>query len=328
MWKRAETYQRHPRRLEDLLRLGRRALRVGLVARLRLRHGVPRERRARSATKYPEIPPVVATHKGFALPGLRPARRRAARRRPGRQGQPGRAFMIYHSGYDIFEYDGVPVGGDRRARTRATTRSTRRTARSTRSSSRCARTSGTPRSSSSPARRSATCRTCGPSSARSGASTMQRPQRGRAPARQADHPRRAQAHRVGHRQPLVRLAAAARSSRCAGCSSPTRPRSSTTCRTASTATSRTRRSRRRRPTRTIRNGILGRNAALGLQHRPRRAAPQARPATTINGLRETDYIDNARRRRSRRRRCASNTMHGARTRREVLKGLIEGPWTP
>ena len=67
----------------------------------RHRHGASSSRSRRSREKYPEIPPTVATHKGFALPGLRPARRRAARRRPGREGEPRTCnIIVYHSGYD------------------------------------------------------------------------------------------------------------------------------------------------------------------------------------------------------------------------------------
>jgi uncharacterized protein len=57
------------------------------------------------------VPPVVATHKGFALPGF--DQRGAAPRDvgPAARANPGVKFMIYHSGYDIFNYNGVPVGG-------------------------------------------------------------------------------------------------------------------------------------------------------------------------------------------------------------------------
>jgi predicted TIM-barrel fold metal-dependent hydrolase len=58
------------------------------------------------------VPPVVATHKGFALPGF--DQRGAAPRDvgPAAKANPDVRFMIYHSGYDIFE-SGVPVGGDK-----------------------------------------------------------------------------------------------------------------------------------------------------------------------------------------------------------------------
>lgn len=61
--------------------------------------------------KYPDIPPVVATHKGFSLPGF--DQRGASPRDvgPAAKANPDVRFMIYHSGYDIFNYNGVPVGG-------------------------------------------------------------------------------------------------------------------------------------------------------------------------------------------------------------------------
>jgi hypothetical protein len=51
--------------------------------------------------KYPEIPPTVATHKGFALPGF--DQRGAAPRDvgPAAKAHRGVNFIIYHSGYDI-----------------------------------------------------------------------------------------------------------------------------------------------------------------------------------------------------------------------------------
>jgi predicted TIM-barrel fold metal-dependent hydrolase len=50
--------------------------------------------------KHPQIPPVVATHKGFALPGFD---QRAAQPRdigPAAKAYPGVRFLVYHSGYD------------------------------------------------------------------------------------------------------------------------------------------------------------------------------------------------------------------------------------
>src|SRR4051794_8781868 len=65
----------------------------------------------RISKKYPHIPPVVATHKGFSLPGF--DQRGASPRDvgPAAKAHPFVRFMIYHSGYDIFNYNGVPVGG-------------------------------------------------------------------------------------------------------------------------------------------------------------------------------------------------------------------------
>jgi predicted TIM-barrel fold metal-dependent hydrolase len=59
----------------------------------------------------PEIPPVVATHKGFALPGF--DQRAAAPRDvgPAARQNPGVNFLIYHSGYDIGDTQ-EPYPGD------------------------------------------------------------------------------------------------------------------------------------------------------------------------------------------------------------------------
>src|SRR4051812_16846513 len=61
--------------------------------------------------KYPKIPPVIATHKGFSLPGF--DQRGASPRDvgPAAKANPGVRFMIYHSGYDIFNYNGLPISG-------------------------------------------------------------------------------------------------------------------------------------------------------------------------------------------------------------------------
>ena len=157
------------------------------------------------STQVPEIPPVVATHKGFALPGLRPARRRrratSARRR--RQ-NPGVRFLVYHSGYDIGDTQG-PYRGDarrrlehehgRRADQEPAREQLRRDAGSARRASKFGNVPNVYAELGSVWR-----------------DVDARPRPGRAPARQADHPRRAEADRLGHRQPLVRLAAGRRSS--------------------------------------------------------------------------------------------------------------------
>ncbi|MGH2978447.1 MAG: hypothetical protein ACRDLQ_02260, partial [Solirubrobacterales bacterium] len=56
--------------------------------------------------KYPEIPPVIATHKGFALPGF--DQRAAAPRDigPAARQNPDVNFLVYHSGYDIGDEQG------------------------------------------------------------------------------------------------------------------------------------------------------------------------------------------------------------------------------
>jgi uncharacterized protein len=63
----------------------------------------------------PEVPPVVATHKGFALPGF--DQRAAAPRDigPAARQNPGVNFLVYHSGYDTGDTQ-RPYAGDARAR--------------------------------------------------------------------------------------------------------------------------------------------------------------------------------------------------------------------
>jgi hypothetical protein len=64
--------------------------------------------------KYPKIPPVVATHKGFALPGFD---QRAAQPRdigPAAKQYRGVRFLVYHSGYDIGDTQ-RPYAGDDKA---------------------------------------------------------------------------------------------------------------------------------------------------------------------------------------------------------------------
>ncbi|MGH2986242.1 MAG: amidohydrolase family protein [Solirubrobacterales bacterium] len=64
--------------------------------------------------KVKRIPPVVATHKGFALPGFD---QRAATPRdigPAARQYPGVRFLVYHSGYDIGDTQ-RPYAGDERA---------------------------------------------------------------------------------------------------------------------------------------------------------------------------------------------------------------------
>jgi predicted TIM-barrel fold metal-dependent hydrolase len=64
--------------------------------------------------KVKRVPPVVATHKGFALPGFD---QRAATPRdigPAARQYPGVRFLVYHSGYDIGDTQ-RPYAGDERA---------------------------------------------------------------------------------------------------------------------------------------------------------------------------------------------------------------------
>jgi predicted TIM-barrel fold metal-dependent hydrolase len=63
--------------------------------------------------KYPEVPPVVATHKGFALPGF--DQRAATPRDVGNaaKAHPKVQFLIYHSGYDIGDTQKAYRGDDK-----------------------------------------------------------------------------------------------------------------------------------------------------------------------------------------------------------------------
>ena len=211
------------------------------------------EQVARSSQKLPEIPPVVATHKGFALPGLRPARGDAARHRAGREGRTRTCnFLVYHSGYDI---------GDTQGPYRATTTSDSDTntvdalIKSLRENNYDAprfREQGQ-------GVRQRAQRLRG---ARLGvAQRDERPRPGRAPARQADQPRRPEADRLGHRQPLVRLAAGRRSSRLRRFEFTERGKELYGLPYGLEGDVEDPTRRRRSPERTIRNGILGRNAA-------------------------------------------------------------------
>jgi predicted TIM-barrel fold metal-dependent hydrolase len=70
--------------------------------------------------QFPEIPPVVATHKGFALPGF--DQRCATPRDVGvaAKAYPGVRFLIYHSGYDIGDTQ-KPYRGDAAAQSNTNT---------------------------------------------------------------------------------------------------------------------------------------------------------------------------------------------------------------
>ena len=81
-----------------------------------------------------------------------------------------------------------------------------------------------------------------------------------------------------------------------------------------------------KPARTIRNGILGRNAARAYEINPD-AQRDAIHCDDVNELREQGYLrDQGTDRESAP--LASHLAPGARTRREVMKGLKEGPWSP
>mgnify|MGYP002336073942 CR=1 FL=1 len=81
-----------------------------------------------------------------------------------------------------------------------------------------------------------------------------------------------------------------------------------------------------RPERTIRNGILGRNAARAYEINPD-AQRKAIHCDDVNELREEGYLrDQGTQKESAP--LASHLSPGPRTRREVMKGLTEGPWSP
>lgn len=68
----------------------------------------------------PSVPPTVATHKGFALPGFD---QRAAQPKdvgPAAKAFPGVNIVVYHSGYDIGDTQG-PYAGDDKARSDSNT---------------------------------------------------------------------------------------------------------------------------------------------------------------------------------------------------------------
>jgi uncharacterized protein len=82
----------------------------------------------------------------------------------------------------------------------------------------------------------------------------------------------------------------------------------------------------RRPERTIRNAILGRNAARAYRFNPD-ARRRKISCDKVNELAEEGYIDSAGSERESAP-LASNTVLGPRTARDVLKGLAESPWSP
>ena len=80
------------------------------------------------------------------------------------------------------------------------------------------------------------------------------------------------------------------------------------------------------PDRTIRNAILGRNAARAYGIDPD-AARNAISCDEVNGLRQHGYLDGVGT-LTESAPLASNSAPGARTRREVMQNLIESPWSP
>lgn len=81
------------------------------------------------------------------------------------------------------------------------------------------------------------------------------------------------------------------------------------------------------PDRTIRNGILGRNAAEAYNIDPD-ARRNAIKCDLVNGIRKSDYVEDYLDPLTERAPLASNKILGARTRREVMKDLTSGEWAP
>ena len=97
---------------------------------------------------------------------------------------------------------------------------------------------------------------------------------------------------LGHRQPLVRLAAARDRRACGASSSPRRARSSTACPTAWRATSRTRRSRRRRPTARSATASSAATRREAYNIDPDAQAQRDRLRRRPEALRKNDYVKN------------------------------------
>jgi uncharacterized protein len=82
-----------------------------------------------------------------------------------------------------------------------------------------------------------------------------------------------------------------------------------------------------RPERTIRNGILGRNAARAYEIDPD-ARRRKIACDDVNGLREEGYLRGEQGSERESAPLASHTSPGPRTRREVLRSLTETEWSP
>jgi predicted TIM-barrel fold metal-dependent hydrolase len=81
------------------------------------------------------------------------------------------------------------------------------------------------------------------------------------------------------------------------------------------------------PRKTIRNGILGRNAAEAYGIDADAARHKIR-CDIVNGLRKSDYIQDYLDPLKERAPMASNSMPGPRTRRAVMQDLVSGEWSP
>ena len=319
MMSRARPVPQHPARLEDLLRVGRRPERQRLVPRLRHRPRVPRAGQERVSEQGAGGPAGGRQPQGLRAAGLRPARRGAARRRAGGEAEPRRATSS--------------------STTRATTPATR-----------SGPTAATPRRDSDSNTVDALIKSLrennydatqlrpeGPAlrqraqrlrRARLGvAQRHARPRPGRPPARQAHQPRRARSGSAGAPTASGTARRRPRSSRCGASSSPSAARSCTACPTGSRATSRTRLRKAKRPERTIRNAILGRNAARAYEIDPDERRHeidcddgQRRCASTATSRTPGTERESAP--------LASNQIHGPRTRRELIENMRGQPWSP
>jgi hypothetical protein len=81
------------------------------------------------------------------------------------------------------------------------------------------------------------------------------------------------------------------------------------------------------PDRTIRNGILGRNAAAAYNIDPD-ARRNKIACDVVNGIKKDGYVHDYVDPLTQRAPMASNQILGGRTKREVMKDLVSGEWSP
>jgi hypothetical protein len=81
------------------------------------------------------------------------------------------------------------------------------------------------------------------------------------------------------------------------------------------------------PARTIRNGILGRNAARAYEIDPDARRHEIH-CDGVNQIREDGYLHGKPGDQTESAPLASHLSPGARTRREVMKNLVESEWSP
>jgi hypothetical protein len=76
--------------------------------------GLPFVEHVRDVSRaFPDVPPVIATHKGFALPGFDQAAAAPRDIGPAARQYPEVNFLVYHSGYDTGTNQGAYPGDDR-----------------------------------------------------------------------------------------------------------------------------------------------------------------------------------------------------------------------